>query len=81
MTTTIQDRPSPNHFFSVDRLPYRPKISPIEYIFREGSCELERRVERDWDINDLRHSIVDIFSNIGCDGKFRKIFIHCGYPY
>ena len=36
VTTTIQDRASPNNFFSADRPPYQPKMAPIEYIFCEG---------------------------------------------
>ena len=35
VTNTIQDRPSPNNFCSVDRSPYRPKMAPIEYCFCE----------------------------------------------
>lgn len=32
-TPTIEDMGTHNHFFSVDRPPYCPKMAPIEYIF------------------------------------------------
>ena len=77
----IQGRESPNHFQSVDRPPYCPKIAPIEYIFCELAAELARRCTRDWNMNDLRRNILQIIRNIGRDGKLHSTFVHCGYPF
>ena len=81
VTTKIQDRLSDNHFYSVDRPPYRPKMAPIEYVFCELADELARRVRREWVIDDLRWNIYDICARIGRDGKFHNTFVHCGFPF
>ena len=72
---------SDNHFYSVDRPPYRPKMAPIEYVFCELADELARRVRREWVIDDLRWNIYDICARIGRDGKFHNTFVHCGFPF
>ena len=33
VTNIIEDCPSTNHFSSIDRPPYFPKIAPVKYIF------------------------------------------------
>jgi hypothetical protein len=81
VTHVIEGRPSNNVFRSVTRPPYRPKIAPIEYVFCELACELNKRIRRDWNILTLRMNIVDIMNNLGFDGKFHNTFTHCGYPY
>ena len=77
---TIQGRPSNNAFRIVTRPPYRPKIAPIEYIFCELACELDKRIKRNWTIWDLRQNIIEILNSIGFDGKLNNTFRHCGYP-
>ena len=57
VTHLIRDRPTQNHFFSVDRPPYRPNIAPIEYIFCEVLLELAGRCKRSWTIDTLRNNI------------------------
>lgn len=81
VTNVIHGRESNNHFFSVNRPPYRPKIAPIEFVFCELAAELERRVQADWTIDSLRFHIYDICSTIGRGGSFHSTFIHCGYPH
>ena len=76
----ICDRELVNHFYSVDRPPYRPKLAPIEYIFCELAAELSRRCQRDWMIDIMRANIYDILSNIGLDGSLYSTLVHCGYP-
>jgi len=77
----IEDRPSTNHFSSIDRPPYCPKITPIEYIFCELAVELGCRCQRDWTIVDLRRNIIDIVRMIGRDGRLHSTFVHCAYPF
>ena len=81
VTNNIFGRPSLNYFFSVDHPPYRPIMAPIEFICCELASELSRRVHENWTVDDLRRSIVDICSTIGCNGKFDNTFVHCNNPY
>jgi len=76
---TIQGRASHNIFHVVTRPPYRPNIAPIEYIFCELACELDKRIKRNWTVWDLRDNIIEIMNTIGFDGKFNNTFNHCGY--
>ena len=81
VATIIEDRPSHNHFHSVDRPPYYPKIAPIEYLFCELSAELARRCRREWTMVDLRINIFEICSLLGRNGNLFSTFVHCGYPF
>ena len=60
VTNIIYDRGTANEFLSVDHPPYCPKMTPIEYIFCELACELSRRVNVEWDMDNLRRIIMDI---------------------
>ena len=81
VTNKIHGRPTHNHFFSVDRPPYRPTMAPIEFVFCELASELSRRIKEHWTIDTLRLNIIDICSKIGRYGKFENTFVHCNYPY
>ena len=81
VTNIIHGRPTNNHFFSVDRPPYRPAMAPIEFVFCELASELSRRIKEHWTIDTLRLNIIDICSKIGRYGKFENTFVHCNYPY
>lgn len=80
----VEGRPTANHFWTMDRPPYHPKLAPIEYVFCELSCELSKRCHREgrnWTLIDLEREIRDILSTIGRNGSFQRTFRHCGYPY
>jgi len=81
VTNIIEGRPSPNRFYTVDRPPYAPKLAPIEYVFCEIAAELEKRCNRDWNMDDLRRNVIDIIRTVGNDGRLYSTFVHCGYPF
>ena len=61
----LHDRPTNNHFFSIDCPPYCPRLAPIEYIFCELASELSQRCKEDWTSDTLRVQIQNICARLG----------------
>lgn len=78
VTDIIHGWDSNNHFSTMNRSPYRPKILP-NFIFWGLVVELERRFQPDWTIGSLPFHIYDNCSMIGMIGKCHSTFT--GYTH
>ena len=76
---TVEHRGGDIRFEIVRRPPYQPKFGPTEYVFCQVAMRLQRLVQPNWTLEDLRQNLNTVFANVGCDGGFDRIFQHCGY--
>ena len=76
---TVEGRPSQNVFQIVPRPPCQPKFGPIECFFAELGVELEKRVQPDWTIGDLKGEIPSAASVLFKNGNSNNTFVHCGF--
>ena len=79
VTNIVEIREGPTTFVPIPRPPYKPRFAPVEYVFCQLACELNRRKMRHWTAVDLRTQLNNILLALGRDGKWNKTFAHCGY--
>ena len=79
--STLEMRPTrqTHRFVNMPRPPYKPEVSPIEFIFGEISSILSKKCVRSWGVNELRDEIHNACMTVGQDGKLQRLFRHCGY--
>ena len=79
VTNVIENRQGATEFIAIPRLPYKPRLAPVEYIFCEVAMELSWRIMRHWTFQTLWRNIHNIVLQVGRNGTLNKSFTHCGY--
>ena len=76
---TVEARNAGTRFSIVPRVPYQPKIGPIEYKICDLVTAVRDQARKEWDVNDLEQAIHRVAATLGMNGGFDRSFDHCGY--